>query len=90
MKFLCPTLILFTHIDTTDNMEEKINNDPTKHYPNANEAKTLRRIMSTTGLSEEQVRLHPQYRKELSLAQKEGQKPISCQSLPKSWTFFNS
>lgn len=53
----------------------RIANDPSKHYPNANEAKALRRIMSRTGLNEEQVRLHPQYRKELSLAQKEGQKP---------------
>ena len=53
----------------------RIANDPSKHYPNANEAKTLRRIMSRTGLNEEQVRLHPQYRKELSQAQKEGQKP---------------
>ena len=53
----------------------RIANDPSRHYPNANEAKALRRIMSRTGLNEEQVRLHPQYRKELSEAQKEGQKP---------------
>lgn len=53
----------------------RIANDPSRHYPNTNEAKALRRIMSRTGLSEEEVRLHPQYRKELSQAQKEGQKP---------------
>lgn len=52
----------------------RIANDPTKHYPNSNEAKTLRRIMSSTGLTEEQVRADYKYRKELSQAQKEGQK----------------
>lgn len=53
----------------------RIANDPSKHYPNSNEAKTLRRIMSSTGLTEEQVRADYKYRKELSQAQKEGQKP---------------
>ena len=32
----------------------KILHDPTKHYPNKMEAKTLRRIMSETGLTEEE------------------------------------
>jgi hypothetical protein len=40
------------------------------HAPNKNEAHVLRRIMSQTGLTEEQVRSHRKYRQELSQAQK--------------------
>jgi hypothetical protein len=54
----------------------KIRKDSTKHYPNANEAKLLRRIMSETGLTEEEIRSSYKYRKQLSDAQKEGNKPI--------------
>ena len=49
-------------------------NDPTKHYPNKDEAKLLRKIMSDTGLSEEEVRAIKKYRVMLSEAQKEGHK----------------
>jgi len=52
----------------------KIANDPTKHYPNKDEAQELRKIMSSTGLSEEEVRADKKYRKMLSEAQKDGQK----------------
>lgn len=48
--------------------------DPTKHYPNKDEAQMLRKIMSTTGLTEEEVRTDVKYRKMLSSAQKMGQK----------------
>ena len=51
----------------------KIVNDPTKHYPNKNEGRLLRQIMSSTGLSEEEVRQHKKYRKMLSEAQKSGE-----------------
>ena len=51
-----------------------IANDPTKHYPNKDEAKKLRKIMSDTGLTEEEVREDKKYRKILSDARKEGQK----------------
>lgn len=43
---------------------------PGVHVPNKNEAKILRKIMSETGLSEEEVRSHKKYRIELSKAQK--------------------
>jgi hypothetical protein len=43
-------------------------NDP--HAPNKNESKELRRIMAKTHLTEEQVREHPKYRRQLSKAQK--------------------
>jgi len=43
---------------------------PGVHVPNKNEAKVLRKIMSETGLSEEEVRSHKKYRIELSEAQK--------------------
>ena len=52
----------------------KIANDPTKHYPNKDEAQELRKIMSSTGLNEKEVRDNPVYRKQLSDAQKAGQK----------------
>lgn len=52
----------------------KIRQDNTKHYPNKDEARVLRQIMSSTGLSEEEVRSHKKYRKMLSKAQKESQK----------------
>ena len=53
---------------------EKIRNDSTKHYPNKDEAQELRKIMASTGLSEEEVRQDKKYRKMLSDAQKAGQK----------------
>jgi len=59
-----------------------IKNDPTKHYPNKQEGKLLRRIMSETGLTEEQVRSHKKYRKMLTDAQKSGQKE-------KGWSPFH-
>ena len=52
----------------------KILSDPTKHYPNKNESQELRKIMSSTGLNEKEVRQDPKYRKQLSDAQKAGQK----------------
>jgi hypothetical protein len=51
----------------------KIAYNPLKHISNKDEAKALRRIMSRTGMSEEQIRLHPKFRKELSEIQKDGQ-----------------
>lgn len=48
----------------------KVLHDPTKHYPNKMEAKMLRRIMSETGLNEEEVRKDIKYRKMLSEASK--------------------
>jgi hypothetical protein len=59
---------------TTARKAAKIANDPTKHYPNKDEAQALRKIMSSTGLTEEEVRTDKKYRKELSDAQKDGQK----------------
>jgi hypothetical protein len=53
---------------------EKIRHDSSKHYPNKNEAQELRKIMASTGLSEEEIRQDPKYRKMLSEAQKAGQK----------------
>ena len=52
----------------------KIANDPSKHYPNKDEAQELRKIMASTGLSEKEVRADKKYRKMLSDAQKVGQK----------------
>lgn len=52
----------------------KIKNDSSKHYPNKNEASLLRKIMASTGLTEKEVRQDPKYRKQLSEAQKTGQK----------------
>ena|SRR5208283_5452804 len=54
---------------------KKIANDPTKHYPNKDEVKMLRKLMAKTGLNEEEIRNIKTYRKMLSEAQKEGQKP---------------
>lgn len=53
----------------------KIANDPTKHYPNKDEAQALRKIMASTGLTEKEIREDPKHRKVLSEAQKAGQKP---------------
>jgi hypothetical protein len=53
----------------------KITADDTKHIPNKNEGKKLRQIMSTTGLTEEEIRNDKGYRVELANAQKEGVKP---------------
>ena len=52
----------------------KIANDPSKHYPNKDEAQALRKIMASTGLTEKEVREDVKYRKVLSEAQKVGQK----------------
>lgn len=54
----------------------KIANDPTKHYPNKNEAKLLRQLKVKTGLSEVEIRTNKEYRKMLSVAQKEGENAI--------------
>lgn len=43
------------------------------HIPNKNEAKALRRIMSQTGLTREEVRSNPKYRKMLAQAQDRGE-----------------
>jgi hypothetical protein len=53
---------------------EKIRHNLTKHYPNKDEARELRKIMACTGLSEEEVRQDKKYRKMLSEAQDSGQK----------------
>lgn len=52
----------------------KILHNFSKHYPNKDEAQELRKIMASTGLSEEAIRQDPKYRKMLSEAQKQGQK----------------
>jgi hypothetical protein len=52
----------------------KIRNDSSKHYPNKDEASELRRIMSSTGLTEGEIRKDKKYRKMLSDAQDSGQK----------------
>ena len=44
------------------------------HIPNKNEAQLLRKIMSETGLTEEEIRESKKYRVMLSEAQKEGVK----------------
>lgn len=44
-----------------------------EHVMNSDESKALRRIMSETGMNEEEVRKHKKYRKMLSDAQKQGQ-----------------
>lgn len=41
-----------------------------QHILNKNESKTLRRLMSETGLTEEELRKHKKYRIQLSIAQK--------------------
>jgi len=53
---------------------KRIKGDDTIHYPNQDETRVLRRIMSQTGLSEEEVRGHKKYCKMLSEAAKEGRK----------------
>jgi len=63
-----------TSYDKYGKKANKIAYNSNKHYANKNEGQVLRRIMSRTGLSEEEVRFHPQFRKELSEAQVEGQK----------------
>jgi hypothetical protein len=59
---------------TTSKKGDKIRNDSSKHYPNKDEAQELRKIMASTGLTEEEVRADKKYRKMLSEAQKAGQK----------------
>lgn len=65
---------------------EKIRKDNTKHYPNKDEAKELRKIMRSTGLSEKEVREDKKYRKMLSDAQKSGQK--SKHTLQEKWCYM--
>ena len=55
----------------------KIENDPTKHYPNKNESALLRRIKSETGLSEEEIREVKKYRKMLAEASKSSEKSLT-------------
>jgi hypothetical protein len=55
--------------------QKRIKGNDTIHYPNQDETRALRRIMSQTGLSAEEVRSHRKYRKLLSEAAKEGLKP---------------
>ena len=50
----------------------KIAYDPSKHYPNKDEAHLLRRLMSETGMTEEQLRADVKYRRMLSEAAKSG------------------
>jgi hypothetical protein len=64
----------YTEYYTGSKKTAKILKDPTKHYPNGDEAKALRHIMSSTGLSEEEVRQDKTHRKTLAAAQKQGQK----------------
>lgn len=60
--------------DRTPNWKERKiksgNPDLSKHYPNKNESKLVRRLMSQTGLTEEELREHKKYRKILSEEQK--------------------
>ena len=65
---------------------EKIRKDNTKHYPNKDETKELRKIMRSTGLSEKEVREDKKYRKMLSDAQKSGQK--SKHTLQEKWCYM--
>lgn len=68
---------------TFSKKSNKIQKDNTKHYPNQDEAKLLRKIMSNTGLNEQEVRSIKKYRVMLSDAQKLGQKPK--RSAVKKW-----
>ena len=52
----------------------KVISDETKHYPNKNESKLLRKLKKQTGLSEEEIRKVKKYNKMLSEAQKTGEK----------------
>lgn len=58
----------------------KIENDPTKHYPNKNESALLRKIKSETGLSEEEIRDIKKYRKMLAEASKSSEKSAQSAS----------
>lgn len=53
---------------------KRIKGNDTIHYPNQDESRALRRIMSETGLSEEEVRGIKKYRVMLSVAAKSGLK----------------
>lgn len=54
--------------------QNKILHDDSKHYPNKDEAKLLRRLMSETGLTEDEIKSYKKYRKMLSEAQKKSEK----------------
>ena len=58
------------------NGSKNINAPKGKHIMNKNEAKLCRKLMSETGLSEEELREHKTYRIQLSVAQKEGEQRI--------------
>lgn len=57
--------------------QAKIENDPTKHYPNKNEATVLRKIKSETGLNEDEIREIKKYRIMLADASKSGEKSLT-------------
>jgi hypothetical protein len=58
---------------THSKKQNKILHDGTKHHPNKDEAKLLRKLMADTGLTEEEIRSHKKYRKMLSHAQKKSE-----------------
>lgn len=66
--------IMIAHKEYDTLKGRKIANDPTKHYPNKDEAHLLRKIMAKTGLTEKEIRADKQYRIQLSKAQKQGRK----------------
>ena len=53
-------------------MAKYIYKNPGVHVPNKNEAKTLRKLMSKTGLTEEEIRLEKKYRVMLADARIKG------------------
>jgi hypothetical protein len=66
--------INLSHVPIVESKKaDKIRRDSSKHYPNKDEAQELRKIMSSTGLSEKEVREDKKYRKQLSDARKAGQ-----------------
>ena len=68
-------IMTYNHIKSA-----KIENDPTKHYPNKNESALLRRIMAKTGLIEEEIRNIKKYRKMLADASKSSKKSLKSAS----------
>ena len=68
----------FDGVPCIDNKKGRlIRNDPTKHYPNKNEASLLRKLMTENGLNEKEVRDIKKYRIMLSEAQKVGEKKLN-------------
>lgn len=70
MKIIDDTI--YNHIGTRKG--EKIRHDNTKHYPNKEESKMLRKLKKDTGLSEKEIREVKKYRKMLADTQKKDQK----------------